>query len=539
MSSVRGSSATPHLARQTRSRPSRANTPAVNEPLPALQAAQSFAYGAPGKAHLRKQVITTAAEVDEAFDSQPRADTPHMPPPPRPARPEKAQELSITDPHEPRRGFKPQTAPSSTVLSQSTGIQGSALYLNRPNIDLEAPISAPPRARTRVVPTPGTWKDAKLAFLILFSAVGLFGWMLTGTMALISLRVPSFLAGTQERILSGMRFLSLRPPHEWEYRWNQFLHDVDFNYTMPNFSYPEAQVAINHYLKVHLDNNTEEVRALQDRTTALESRTDLHQAMIGELQKYLPMSVELNRTVEKIAGMGHLVRNLEASVREINYFSPAQRALVDPHYTSRTLGRPATWSEWLIWATGLSALQIPQTNGNPPIAALMQWKEFGECWCSVPSADEKGQAQLGIRLGHTVYPEKLILEHISAGGTLDIAGAPRELEFWAQLESPQEAQKVKDLLAQRVHISQSYECGAPPKGQQNWVCLGTGHYDIHQKFYAQEFELHGNWEGIPVTTSRMVVRVVSNWGAEDHTCIYRVRMTGSQAAQLVDVDEEL
>lgn len=485
----RDASATPSTHITTRAR-SRAPTP--SRPLPSLQTKPSHAYGAPGKADLGEQITTSAAQVEDAFDDASRAESEdEMPPPPRvpPPRPGKVVESTKSAQKNLPGAPRPQHHENSgdaSEMAHRTEIQGSALYQGRTNLAPDPP------ARAAASPALSQWMLYTFVFLSLLGTFSSLAVLLR--LSLAAAPVPTHAE------VANSSFLDFK---KYQFNLNYFLLD--------NFD------RLNNTIAVH------------------QEKIDLHDEILRQLQEILPVALEINRTMG-MARASHLVRNLEDSMKQVNYFSPGHGALIDPHLTTPTHGHATSLLGKLKWAAGFASFNMPEVYLNPPIAALTSWQESAQCWCSTP------QTQLGIRLGHKVYPDKIIVEHIPAGGTLDAKAAPRKLEFWAQLDSVNEAQRIQHLLDKHVHISEAYECGQPPTNQKNWVCLGRNEYDIEHFFYAQEFYLHGYWENIAFTTSRMVVRVNENWGA-DHTCIYRVRMVGLQGAELpeqvVEVEEEM
>ncbi|KAK5001407.1 hypothetical protein LTR28_012681, partial [Elasticomyces elasticus] len=125
-----------------------------------------------------------------------------------------------------------------------------------------------------------------------------------------------------------------------------------------------------------------------------------------------------------------LLTNAEIALKTVNFFSAATGAVVDPYLTSPTqykrqkkfLGRVYANMPWM-------------PTPHPPVAALERWDEATDCWCASHATtpeDRRAKAQIGVLMPRTVYPTKLVVEHVPAMGTLDIAAAPRELELWIE-----------------------------------------------------------------------------------------------------------
>jgi hypothetical protein len=161
---------------------------------------------------------------------------------------------------------------------------------------------------------------------------------------------------------------------------------------------------------------------------------------------------------------------------------------------------------------------------RPPIEALTKWDEATECWCGSPEWTD-GPVNIGVLTNHRIHPERLIIEHVPALSTLDVAAAPRAVEIWADAGSAKKARKFDTKLMDEFHYSAWFNCTSKPKPE--FVCIGKGQYDIHHHNYVQTFPISNMVEELGLTTNRMVIRVNSNWGA-DHTCIYRLRMAGTK-----------
>ncbi|KAK4617662.1 hypothetical protein CLAFUR4_12319 [Fulvia fulva] len=228
-----------------------------------------------------------------------------------------------------------------------------------------------------------------------------------------------------------------------------------------------------------------------------------------------------------------IIQNAQKRMREVNYLSIGLGAMVVPLYTSPTYKNPVLaqgWVDWVLYRTGLKTWPLlPFVPALPPTSALRDWKEGAECWCAAPSGDEMALGQIAIQYPHKIYPGEFALEHIPASGTRDIAAAPKKYEVWAQVDNSTEALRVKALLDQDFDLHFDWECGPPPKhNPSRWVCIVADEYDIHSSNYIRSYDLRVGAERIGLTTQMIAVRVVENWGSPDHTCIYRVRMTGKE-----------
>ncbi|KAI7595731.1 hypothetical protein KC316_g329, partial [Hortaea werneckii] len=93
---------------------------------------------------------------------------------------------------------------------------------------------------------------------------------------------------------------------------------------------------------------------------------------------------------------------------------------------------------------------------------------------------------------------------------------------WLPARDKQHAQETTKILKE-YHI---YCEGVPPSDKH--VCVANGRYEIHGSNWVQSFPLYGDTlQELGFATDKVTVRVNTNWGA-DHTCIYRLRLTGDR-----------
>ncbi|KAI7614933.1 hypothetical protein KC346_g6723, partial [Hortaea werneckii] len=212
----------------------------------------------------------------------------------------------------------------------------------------------------------------------------------------------------------------------------------------------------------------------------------------------------------------NILKNAQEALHSVNFFSPGLGARVNPHETSSTYYPPRK---------GLFGGSAYLSGVRSPIEALSKWDEPGECWCAANStAKGKGQAQITVQLGEKIWPGWLTIEHIPADGTLHIDAAPRDWEVWLPARDPHHAQQTTKILKDEHRIS----CSGNPPPSDTHVCVATGRYEIHGVNWVQSFSLYGDTlEQLGFATDKVTFRVVTNWGA-DHTCIYRLRLTGDR-----------
>ncbi|KAM5431780.1 hypothetical protein MferCBS31731_007739 [Microsporum ferrugineum] len=241
--------------------------------------------------------------------------------------------------------------------------------------------------------------------------------------------------------------------------------------------------------------------------------------------------------------------------RRVNFFALGTGALVDPYLTSPTMSLTGGFVErFRRYAAGMRP-------GPPPVSALTQWDDVGDCWCA---ATTNGKAQLAVQLGRPIVPEEVIVEHIPREATLDPGSAPQTMELWVEYtllaaavrrgprkrnsplsahppSDPSDAAGTEDaaettMSAVRRSMLETLAMvypGEHPSAYSDDLALGpsffrigTWRYDINAGHHVQRFPLEAVVDLPGARVSRAVVRATSNWGGNQYTCLYRVRLYG-------------
>ena len=296
-----------------------------------------------------------------------------------------------------------------------------------------------------------------------------------------------------------------------------------------------AVVQNNDYMQTHHNDTLNSFRA-----HILKESRGIAEEVTNHALENLPHRIVAKVQLRSLA-LSTIIENSYRLIHQTNYLSIGLGALVVPAYTSPTYKNPLLnqgWVDRFLYRLGVKTLDLePFVPTLPPTAALRDWKEGAECWCAAPSDDEKGMAQLAIQFPYKIYPGDFYLEHVPATGTRDIAAAPNTYEVWAQVDNATEATRLGEALDREIPDHYDFACGSPPKpNSDRWVCILHHGYSIHLDNWIQLGQLLFSPERVGLTTKMVAFRAVSNWGSTDHTCIYRVRMTGKEVVKEEDFD---
>lgn len=180
-------------------------------------------------------------------------------------------------------------------------------------------------------------------------------------------------------------------------------------------------------------------------------------------------------------------------------------ARIIPTFTSPTYRA----SEPVSWFNGFFTSHTIQPEWRFPEVAISPGINTGNCW---PMNGSSGV--IGILLAREISPQSITIEHVPKHLSLDSRSAPKELEVWAVLngDDTQGTNNIPDFLAQFGH--------SPADTKGRFLLLSDIVYDVLSVDHIQHFPLQHKLSHVPV----IIVFVKSNWGNDNFTCLYRIRV---------------
>ncbi|KAG4302289.1 hypothetical protein PCANB_001569 [Pneumocystis canis] len=194
-------------------------------------------------------------------------------------------------------------------------------------------------------------------------------------------------------------------------------------------------------------------------------------------------------------------------------------ARINPFLTSPTyLQRPTKFIPNLLskifWDIG-------STWGHPPAMAIHHENNVGMCWAFPGSI-----GQISIRLSEPIFLTDITIEHVHSNIAHDISTAPRDIELWIQIDNPDIREKV--IHINQSNIKQSESIIPLPK---SYIFVTTIFYNIFSTYSIQTFPVPIGIKQLNIPVENVVFRIISNWGNNKFTCLYRVRVHGKSLLQ--------
>ncbi|KAF4123030.1 SUN domain-containing protein 1/2 [Geosmithia morbida] len=217
---------------------------------------------------------------------------------------------------------------------------------------------------------------------------------------------------------------------------------------------------------------------------------------------------------------------------QVNYFSQGAGAIVDAKLSSPTFD---PYQKGMDPKDERYARGVVAARPRPPTEALKPWADEGDCWCAARKTNYRGNPHsvtLSVILGHEIIPEHVVIDHILPGATVDPGARPRDIEIYARIEDSAQRELIRDFGETRFpdQDPSTEDWNAMPADLgPRFVKIGQFRYEgaeLHDGVYVHR--LSNELAALRAETDQVVVRATSNYGANHHTCFYRVRLYGQR-----------
>lgn len=219
--------------------------------------------------------------------------------------------------------------------------------------------------------------------------------------------------------------------------------------------------------------------------------------------------------------------NTDSGITRPDLAASAGGARVIPRLTSKTMAvQPASIAERL---SSFFAGRSPTAFGRPPVTALHHETQNGHCWPL-----EGSQGQLGVALAAPTYVDAITIDHVAKQLAYNMGSAPRDMEVWGMVEGQDNEERVRAWREKRKAEAGSRGQEAPEEPEYpvtldrypEFLRLANFTYDINAGKAVQSFPVDQEIKNLGVDFGVVVLRILSNWGREEFTCLYRFRMHG-------------
>ncbi|TCD69378.1 hypothetical protein EIP91_007934 [Steccherinum ochraceum] len=170
--------------------------------------------------------------------------------------------------------------------------------------------------------------------------------------------------------------------------------------------------------------------------------------------------------------------------------------------------------------------------GRAPVTILNHENHDGYCW---PFAGTQGQ--VGVALSAPALITDITIDHVALDIATDIRSAPRQMEVWGLVEGQDNLEKVMAWWAQKAAAREA--AGEAPPDEYadypstlprspSYIRIASFTYDIHAPKHIQTFPVDQEIKTLGVDFGVVVLVVNNNWGKDEYTCVYRMRVHGQR-----------
>ncbi len=228
----------------------------------------------------------------------------------------------------------------------------------------------------------------------------------------------------------------------------------------------------------------------------------------------------------------------------------ANAYLCSPAASVAYLGKKSKYSPKNLWSSWAKKINIDPVNPDSvdpdpyevkmrpspvgPNTALTGWVEHEPRYCA-PSS--RGKLQLAVSLARPIVPSDLVIEHFRRDTVPYIGTAPKEVEFWLHIPDPAKRDSVgREITALHPEIMTADYTQSNRRLDQkqaldsSWVPVGRWEYSISGADNVQKFHIPIDLASLDVSVKNVAVRVNSNWGNYNRTCLVRAKMYGKDVS---------
>lgn len=217
-----------------------------------------------------------------------------------------------------------------------------------------------------------------------------------------------------------------------------------------------------------------------------------------------------------------------------SYFAGAR---VVPQLTTQTyrIQPKSYWGNWGLLGSSAG-------EGRPPVTALHPDIHVGNCW---PFKGAEGQ--LGVMLARSIVISEFTIDHAAKDVAFDVRSAPKKMEVWGLVDGADNIRKVANYHKQREQRyrdlvnAANREGRAPPPPEDpypstfppdsHYLRLAQFTYNVNAVSHIQTFTVPQEIQELGVDIGVVVLKVKSNWGEPNWTCLYRFRVHGHDVHQ--------
>lgn len=234
-----------------------------------------------------------------------------------------------------------------------------------------------------------------------------------------------------------------------------------------------------------------------------------------------------------------------APKHQVNWFTPGFGASIDEHLSSPTAAVcDPFWTPWplnFIWRQSCPEHVV----SAPQLMALQAWDDPAlERWCAPKTP--YGKLQLAVNIERPISPTELVVEHVKKDSTPTryMRTAPQEVELWIKIED----HHIRAMVGAAIDkLYPDLWADSSPQGRElsieqtlgpEFIPVGRWYYNIYSQAESQSFKIPIPLYEYGVETTKVAVRINSNWGNEEFTCVNRLRLHGLDTSGIMEALEE-